>query len=885
MYSCPRFLLTIFLNRIQNLYSVQDLLARKTLRTSILTKAMIRHILRHLIASSLYLLPLTLGFGQPFLEWNHLADLPPSGDQEDSLGVAGPYVGVHNDALIVAGGANFPKPYWGEEKVWHDDIWVLEKSGKWTLGGKLPRPLGYGASVSTSRGVLCMGGNDADRTYDDAFLLRWNPVSKTIEQESLPRLPTPIAFTAATILGNQVYLAGGTETNDLSSALNNLWALDLSETVSEWRQLPSWPGPTRGLNVAVTQHNGREDLIYVLSGRRADENGELEFLKDGYAYSPARNTWTQISDSPACFMAGEAINAGENHILIVGGADGSLFHMADDLKDDHPGFPKQIWGYNALTDTWRKAGRLPQNHVTTQVTQWGDSHIIASGEIRPRVRTPKVWEITTKPTAVSFGTLNWITLLVYLGSLVFVGFLCAKGTQSTNDFYLGGQSIPWWAAGMSIFGTTLSAITYLALPARVYGTSWSVILLNTGILLVAPIIVYAYIPRLRKLNAVTAYQFLEDRFDLGLRLFGSASFIIFQLFRMGVVVFLPALALAAVTGFNLTLCILLMGLIATVYTIFGGIKAVIWTDVIQVVVLIGGALLALILIGVNLDGGFASLISMGREAGKFEMPAIKWSWASDSFMVLILGAVFSNALVPYTSDQAVVQRYLTTSSEKEAQKAVWTNALLAIPATLIFSVMGIALFVFYKSNPDLLGPLQKNDQILPWFVAHQMPAGLAGLVIAGVFAAAMSSLDSSMHSICTAVSNDFVGRFKKDWSDQNQLSFARTLVACLGVLGTGAALIMSSIDTGHIFDFLIGLMGLIGSPLAGLFLLGLFVKRAAAMHAWIGVSCSLVSLVYAKYFSDLNGLLFGLVGIGVCFGVGLIASFLIPKGSESAASA
>ena len=149
----------------------------------------------------------------------------------------------------------------------------------------------------------------------------------------------------------------------------------------------------------------------------------------------------------------------------------------------------------------------------------------------------------------------------------------------------------------------------------------------------------------------------------------------------------------------------------------------------------------------------------------------------------------------------------------------------------------------------------------------------------------MSSLDSSMHSICTAVSNDFVGRFKKDWSDQNQLSFTHTLVACLGVLGTGAALIMSRIDTGHIFDFLIGLMGLIGSPLAGLFLMGLLVKHAAAMHAWIGVSCSLVSLVYAKYFCDLNGLLFGLVGIGVCFGVGLIASFPIPKGSESAVSA
>ncbi|MDA0347363.1 MAG: sodium/solute symporter [Verrucomicrobia bacterium] len=812
-----------------------------------------------------------------YLEWTHFSNLPPVGVQPDALGVAGPYVGVHNDALIVAGGANFPKPYWGEDKIWHDDIWVLERTGEWTLGGKLPRLLGYGASVSTEWGVLCLGGNDADRTFNDTILLKWNTLTKQIEQESLPSLPKTIAFTAATKLGTKVYLAGGIETNALSSAMNNFWVLDLEDLSAGWVELPSWPGLERGFNVMVNQHNGKENQIFVFSGRREGTDGVLQFLTDAYAYSPSNNTWKRLADSPVCFMAGTAIPAGENHILVLGGADGSLFHQADELKDKHPGFPKQIWGYNALTDTWQKTGEMPLNHVTTQVAKWGKHYFIASGEVRPRVRTPIIWKVSTLPSSSSFGTLNWITLLTYLGALLVVGFVCARNTHTTDDFYLGGRSIPWWAAGMSIFGTTLSAITYLSLPARVYGTSWAAILLNAGILIVAPLIVYAYIPRLRRINAVTAYQFLEDRFDVGLRLFGSASFIIFQLFRMGIVVFLPALALAAVTGFNLTLCILMMGIIATVYTAFGGIKAVIWTDVIQVIVLIGGALLALGIIASNLDGGFSTLVSVGKDAGKFEMPPIEWSWATDSFMVLILGAIFSNALVPYTSDQAVVQRYLTTSSEKEAQKAVWTNALLAIPATLIFAVMGIALFVFYKSNPELLGPLQKNDQILPWFVAHQMPAGLAGLVIAGVFAAAMSSLDSSMHSICTAVSNDFVLRFKSDWSEKDQLSFARKLVSGLGILGTAFAIILSTMEVGHIFDLLIGLLGLIGSPLAGLFLLGLFVKRAGSMHAWIGVSSSVIALAYAKYFTNLNGLLYGLVGIGVCVGVGLLSSLLISK--------
>ena len=818
---------------------------------------------------------------QTFLTWNRHAELPPVGGQGESLGVAGPYVGVHNDALIIAGGANFPKPYWGENKAWHDDIWVLDNSGNWIEGGKLSRPLGYGASVSTPLGVICIGGNDAAQTYSDAFLLKWNRTTKTLEQESLPALPTTLAYTAAVLLGNKVYVGGGAVTNDLASTQKNFWLLDLGDVQAGWSELPTWPGPARGLNLLVAQHNGKGKQIYLLSGRRVDKSGEIEFLKDSYAYNPRSQTWSRVADSPICFMAGEALPIGDNHILVVGGDEGSLFFKADELKDDHPGFFKQIWGYNALTDTWQKAGEMPQNHVTTQVAKWGEDFIIASGEVRPRVRSPDIWRVAILPPNPDFGTVNWITLLAYLGLLLAVGFICARQTQSTEDFYVGGRSIPWWAAGISIFGTTLSAITYLALPARVYATSWSAIILNLGILIVAPLIAFVYIPRLRRINAVTAYQFLENRFDLGLRLFGSASFIIFQLFRMGIVVFLPALALSAVTGFNLTVCILMMGLISTVYTAFGGIKAVIWTDVVQVVVLIGGALLALGIVAVNLDGGLSSLVSMGKEAGKFEMPPIEWSWANDSFMVLILGAIFSNALVPYTSDQAVVQRYLTTSSEREAQKAVWTNALLAIPATLIFSIMGIALFVFYKSNPDLLGPLEKYDQILPWFVAHQMPAGFAGFVIAGVFAASMSSLDSSMHSICTAVSNDFVGRFKSDWNDENQMRFARLLVGGLGILGTTIAIIMSTMDTGHIFDFLIGLMGLIASPLAGLFLLGLFAKKPKANHAWIGVICSLIAIVFAKYFTDLNGLLFGLVGIGVCFGVGLFTSLFASRNAQS----
>ncbi|MHC4753091.1 MAG: sodium:solute symporter family transporter [Planctomycetota bacterium] len=187
------------------------------------------------------------------------------------------------------------------------------------------------------------------------------------------------------------------------------------------------------------------------------------------------------------------------------------------------------------------------------------------------------------------GWSNWFVLGCYLVILVGVGIYFAKREKSTDDFFLAGRRIPFWAAGLSIFGTQLSAITYLAMPARAYATDWNLLPLNIGILAIAPLVVFVYIPLFRRLNITTAYEYLEKRFHVSIRIFGSLSFITFQLGRMGVVILLPALALSAVTGMNVYLCITLIGVLSTVYTALGGMEAVIWTDVLQAVVLIGVA--------------------------------------------------------------------------------------------------------------------------------------------------------------------------------------------------------------------------------------------------------------------------------------------------------
>ena len=363
---------------------------------------------------------------------------------------------------------------------------------------------------------------------------------------------------------------------------------------------------------------------------------------------------------------------------------------------------------------------------------------------------------------------------------------------------------------------------------------------------------------------------------------GSLSFIVYQCGRMGIVLLLPALALAAVTGIDVVVCIVAMGILSTLYTVLGGIEAVIWTDVMQVVVLFGGALAAVIIISAELPGGFEQIISEGHELGKFDLVRLDGDWSTDFLGVILIAAVFTN-IVPYSSDQAIVQRYLTTRTEKQAARAIWTNAFLTIPASLLFFGLGTALFVFYRNQPQALTPLEKGDQLLPWFISTQMPTGLAGLVFAGIFAAAMSSLDSSMHSIATAISTDFIKRLGLGRADDHALlNIGRYLTLVLGVVGTATACLMTGFEIQFLWDFFLQIVGLLLGTLGGVFALAVFSRRTSWPHVWIAVAISLSTLVTVKYATNLNSLLYAAIAVVTTYTSGLLASFVIPmRGKET----
>jgi len=868
-----------------------------------------------------------------WLQWQKLPDLPSAAGQEAQVGVAGPFAGVHNGALIVAGGANFPLGMPWEKrpdgtappKVYHGDIFVLVRNGKehsWhVLPTKLPHPVAYGVSITTPDGVVCIGGEWKDppdpegkqtlHRSDKVFVLTWDTDARTVRlDESLPCLPKPATMQAGAVIGKTVYVACG-DTGDGPS--NVLWALDLAKP-DHWEVLPSCPGAPRVLPIAAAQHDGHTDRFFLFSGRRP-KGGSTDYLADSWSYNPRDRTWKQLADvavkgQPRCVMAGTGIAIGAAHILIFGGADGQLFQkLAHDIPrrlkaaqaagdaaeveklkrqklgilTDHPGFSPDVLAYHTITDTWVVAGDIEgDSPVTTTPVRWGDGIVLPSGEKSPGIRTTQT--LMAVPQRRSrFGALNYTVLFLYLAAIIVNGLIFSRKMKTTDDFFKAGGRIPWWAAGLSIFGTQLSAITFIAIPASSFAMDWRRFVASVGIIAVAPLVIYLFLPFYRRLNVTTAYEYLERRFNVVVRTFGSVMFILLQFGRIGIVLLLPSMALSVVTGMSIDVCILLMGGLCIVYTVMGGMEAVVWTDVTQVCILAGGAVLALFMIPFSIEGGWNGMIDIADAAGRFRVLDFRFSFTEAAFFVVLFGS-FGQNLISYGTDQAVIQRYLTTKDEKSAARGIWLNALLCMPAGMLFLGIGSALFAFYKTHPACLDfTLAKNDALFPLFIVTQLPAGIAGLVIAGVFAASMSSLDSSMNSVSAAVTTDFYRRFGRNVSGESCLRLARIATVVVGSLGTAFALVMAHSNIKSLWDTFVGVLGLFGGGLGGLFLLAIFTRRAHGVGAVIGLIGSGICQFLISRHTAISPWFYAFTGIASCMVLGYVGSLILPGGSKSAA--
>lgn len=482
-----------------------------------------------------------------------------------------------------------------------------------------------------------------------------------------------------------------------------------------------------------------------------------------------------------------------------------------------------------------------------------------------------------------FSWADIIVIILYFAALLCIGVFFSKRQKNANDYFKGGERIPWWAAGLSLFGTALSAITFMAIPAKAFSTDWSYMLFNVGIVLVAPVIMFIFIPFFRKLDITTAYQYLEIRFNSLIRVICSLAFIIFQVGRMGVVLFLPAIAINIVTGFNIFLCIALMGVFSILYTRMGGIEAVVWTDALQVVILLGGAIFAIFHIVAQIPGGWSETMTIAIDCSKLNLGDCSFDFTNPTVWTVLIATCFTN-LTMYGTDQSMVQRYLTTSSKKAAQKSVLTNALLTIPATIIFFFIGTVLFVFYKTYPTELSPAMENvDAVFPYYIYTKLPKGLIGLLISGIFAAAMSTLSGSMNSAATAFEVDIrpklfpksvmaTGADDKRW----ELKRAKKTTMIIGVLSLLFAFLMATWDINSLWDEFNTILGLILGSMGGLFFLGMVTKRASAKGALIGMVVSIIVQALVARYTPVYLLLYTTVGFVTCFVVGYVASLFFP---------
>ena len=799
--------------------------------------------------------------------------------------VSGHYAGWIKGELATYGGCNFP------------DVPCADG------GEKVYYPCAYGASVQVPGGVVYIGGMDNAGSLNGCTFINAADGTGT----TIASLPRGLDNFAATYYDGTIWVAGG-QSNGVPNT--DVYALPFPCDGKEWSVAATLPDACRLQPCVAAQNTATGYALFVFGGYQPKSEGQEAVVHTDGVYIPIAELkkggtttaqWKRTSPTLAwidnaadgkrvqqrqAVVGSTCSTTGYSHVLFFGGVDYDIFHSAisgqqDSLylrhKPDWYRFREDVLIYHTVTDSW---GFLPGNSLlaragaclTAEVGGKGWSY--SGGELMPGVRSADVTHVEVTNDK-SFGWLNWTILILYLAAMLGMGIYFMRKENSADDFFKGGGRIPWWAAGISIYATMLSAITYMTIPAKAYTTDWTYYPMLWMILLVSfPVIKY-YLPYFRKLNVTSAYEILEQRFNLFTRMLASTLFCIFMIVRMAIVLYLPSLALTAVTGIDIYLCIVLMGLVTIIYCTMGGVEAVIWGDVIQGLILVFGALFAVVYLAMSTEGGISGCIDIALENDKFQLFNLNNTWSQATWWVIILGGLANN-LISYTSDQTVIQRYLTTSDEKAAGRGILVNGVMSVFVSVAFYMIGTGLYTFYKTHPAELDiTMGQSDAIFPFFMMSQMPAGIAGALIAAIFAATMSTISSNINSVATAFSIDFWKRFRTSTTDSQLVVVARWGSVVSGMIGLVLALLMATWDIQSFLDFFNEVLGLLTSGLGGLFFIAVFMKRVKGYAALAGFVAGEVVVFLVSEYTDANFLLYGAIGMAVS----IVVAWLLSLGS------
>lgn len=475
-------------------------------------------------------------------------------------------------------------------------------------------------------------------------------------------------------------------------------------------------------------------------------------------------------------------------------------------------------------------------------------------------------------TVIDFGI-----LVIYLLAVLFAGLLFSKKEMKGKEFFKGDGTIPWWVTSVSIFATLLSPISFLSLAGNSYGGTWILWFAQLGIFIAVPLTIKFFLPLYSRLDLDTAYQYLEIRYNSkGLRVIGALMFIIYQIGRMSIIMYLPSVVLADLTGISVNALIIVMGVIAIIYSYTGGLKSVLWTDFIQGMVLIVGVTCTLFFLISKIDGGFGEVMTSLTEGGKFLAEGevlFDPNILKSSVFIILVGAGL-NTFSSYVSSQDIVQRFTTTTDIKELKKMTYGNGLLSIGLATVFYLIGTCLFVFYGQNPELAQTAQQ-DQIFASYIAYQLPVGVTGILLAAIYAASQSTLSTGLNSVATSWTLDIQTMISKDLSFEKQTKIAQYISLGVGIVAIGVSIILANGEIKSAYEWFNSFMGLVLGVLAGIFVLGAFCKKATKLGAYVGFAVSAVLVVYLKYnVPEVTSWAYSLVTITTSVVVGQIVSII-----------
>lgn len=653
-------------------------------------------------------------------------------------------------------------------------------------------------------------------------------------------LPAPLGQAQATALGDVLYVAG----TGADGAMH-LYRHALAAEGGSWQAQPAWPGAGR-----LVALQGQKGGLYAVIG---DATG------DALWRWTADRGWQQAPAPGGHILPGSLRALGQAHLLM-------LVREAGDIS---------LRTFHTITSAWATldAAEAPP---PVQIAARGNGLAWTGAD-------GGVHYAEVQGGKHLLGWLDWSVIVIYLAGMIGIGvyFYLKDQTASESEFFVGGRSIPFWAAGISLYATNTSSISFIAIPAKAYETNWQYLTNNLVAVLGLMFVAVWIVPLLRRLDLMSVFSYLETRFHPAIRMLASALAIAMQVgSRLSVILFLPALAIATITGIDVVWSILIMGIFTIIYTVMGGMRAVVWTDFVQVFVKMGGAIFAIGFIVWTLGADFDGI----REAAMAEHKTKLLDFSFDLTKATVWGFIFLvvfDVVLTFPKDQVLMQRTLATKSDKEAGRSIWIFAAIMIPGGFIFYSIGTALWMYYKHNPGRLDPLLPIDATFPLFIAAELPPGVTGLIIAGIFAAAMSTLSSIINSVATLLSVDFYDKLAKNPTERGSVRFAEIMTVVVGLAGMGLALVLSRYDIHSLFDVSIELAGLLGGGFAGAYTLGMFTRRANSPGVAIGIAGSIALTLLAWSFDLVHPYFYLGISILLCIVIGYLASLCFPAPARS----